>query len=237
MRRLFVAPVVDPVSVPDWFRGFNPVYCDPDLCAGGYRRHLPHWRYEGATYFVTFRLKDSVPGPVVKAMRAEMAEWRRRISKERESNGGLLSTLTVEAWEHFQKERFRRLERLMDSGQGACVLRDVALRGCVAQALRHFDGERCRMGAFVIMPNHVHAVCQPFPGFALEDLTASWKKFTAQEINDRLGRRGQMWQHESFDRIVRDPGHYRRIVRYVLRNPEKAGVFENEATVWVRPEP
>ncbi|MCX7706539.1 MAG: hypothetical protein N2204_00835 [Anaerolineae bacterium] len=30
-----------------------------------YRRKLPHWQPEGAMYFVTFRLTDSLPGLVI----------------------------------------------------------------------------------------------------------------------------------------------------------------------------
>ena len=51
--------------VPDWFRPCDPRWSDPALDAGSYRRNLPHLRIEGATYFVTFRLNDSLPESVV----------------------------------------------------------------------------------------------------------------------------------------------------------------------------
>ena len=38
-----------------------------------YRRHMPHWRQDGATYFVTIRLADSIPETVV----AQWNEMRR----------------------------------------------------------------------------------------------------------------------------------------------------------------
>ncbi len=46
----------DSVEIPAGFRGL-----DPDLEVRIYRRGLPRWRQEGATYFVTFRLVDSLP--------------------------------------------------------------------------------------------------------------------------------------------------------------------------------
>ena len=41
---------------PPGFRGL-----DPNKSLRIYTRHLPHWRQDGATYFVTFRLADSLP--------------------------------------------------------------------------------------------------------------------------------------------------------------------------------
>src|SRR5256712_856223 len=39
------------------------------------RRHLPHWNQDGATYFVTFRLADSVPNALLKQWRNELETW------------------------------------------------------------------------------------------------------------------------------------------------------------------
>ena len=44
------------LSAPPNFRGLHP-----DLPVTMYHRHLPHWRQEGAIYFVTFRLADALP--------------------------------------------------------------------------------------------------------------------------------------------------------------------------------
>lgn len=48
---------------------FNPFHAKSPVTI--YRRHLPHWRQEGAMYFVTFRLADSIPPAV-------LAEWKER---------------------------------------------------------------------------------------------------------------------------------------------------------------
>ena len=41
-------------------------------------RRLPHWRQEGATYFVTFRLDDALPQAATRRLQAERENWLRR---------------------------------------------------------------------------------------------------------------------------------------------------------------
>ena len=48
---------------------------DPAKPLSVYRRNLPHWRQDGATYFVTFRLADSVPLDKVRQWRNERNCW------------------------------------------------------------------------------------------------------------------------------------------------------------------
>ena len=40
------------LDAPPGFRGLHP-----DIPVTMYERHLPHWRQDGATYFVTFQAK------------------------------------------------------------------------------------------------------------------------------------------------------------------------------------
>jgi len=40
-----------------------------------YHRNLPHWRQEGVTYFVTFRLADSIPDHVRQGWEDEKGNW------------------------------------------------------------------------------------------------------------------------------------------------------------------
>ena len=87
--------------------------------------------------------------------------------------------------------------------------------------LRHFDGDRVLQIAWVVMPNHVHAVFVLNPAWSLEKIILSWKGFTARKINPLLGRTGNFWQRDYFDRLVRDAKHLANCVRYIRRNPEK----------------
>ncbi len=227
----FPTPGMENLRIPDWFVPFSLRWSDPERMKAGYRRKLPHWRFEGGTYFVTFRLHDSLPRCVAEALHRETAEWEKRIAAERSAMNGLLSATTHKAHEDFQREHFRQLETHLDTCHGSCLLREPAHRAIVHHAMCYFQNDRCRMAAFVIMPNHVHALCQPLPGWPLENLAGSWKKHTADKINVRLRTAGRLWQPETHDRLVRDGDHFRRAVRYIARNPRK--LRAGEASVWI----
>ncbi len=95
----------------------------------------------------------------------------------------------------------------------------------VANAVKYFDGQRYSVGAWVIMPNHVHVVLWPHPGHTLSEILHSWKSFTSKEANKLLHRKGEtFWQAESFDHIIRDDDERERLVHYVENNPVKAGL-------------
>ena len=48
---------------------------DPSEPIGNLSGNLPHWRQDGATYFVTFRTTDSLPKQKIQQWLAECAEW------------------------------------------------------------------------------------------------------------------------------------------------------------------
>jgi REP element-mobilizing transposase RayT len=103
-------------------------------------------------------------------------------------------------------------------------MKDEQAAGIVDSALRHFDGERYDLLAWVVMPNHVHALLTPQAGHTLDKILHSWKSFTANEINKLLQRDGSLWQHEGYDHIVRSPDALWTIARYITDNPRKAGI-------------
>ena len=236
MSEPFPTPSLENLRIPEWFVPFSLRWSAPERMKAGYRRKLPHWRYEGGTYFVTFRLHDFLPPAIAEALHREAAKWETTIAAERAAMDGQLSATTRKAHEDFRREHFRNLETQLDECHGSCLLRDATHRAIVQDALLHFQNERCRVAAFVIMPNHVHALCQPLPGWSLENLAGSWKKRTADKINARLNREGRLWQPETHDRLIRDGEHLRRAVRYLNRNPQKARLSTDEATVWLSEE-
>jgi REP element-mobilizing transposase RayT len=83
------------------------------------------------------------------------------------------------------------------------------------------------------MPNHVHFVFRFFEENKthLSKLMQSIKGGSAYRINRFLNKHGQLWQHESYDHLVRDNAELNRITGYVLQNPVKAGLC-NEAKKW-----
>ena len=58
----------------------------------------------------------------------------------------------------------------------------------------------------------------------LAGIVHGWKSYTAKEANRLLRRTGVFWQREYYDHLVQDEAEFRRVVRYVLENPVKAGL-------------
>ena len=74
------------------------------------------------------------------------------------------------------------------------------------------------------MPNHVHALLETRAGSPLGAVVHSWKSFTAVEANRALGREGDFWMPDYFDRFIRDSNHLKAAIEYIESNPVKAGL-------------
>ncbi|HXR03738.1 MAG TPA: DNA polymerase III subunit alpha, partial [Verrucomicrobiae bacterium] len=197
---------------------------DKSRPAGIYSRALPHWQQEGVTYFVTFRLADSLPQEVYKQWRDERDAALREARQATKVSDGEKQELA----EKIAEEYAEKLERHLDQGIGECWLRNGGVAQLVEDALRHFDGERYLLGSYVIMPNHIHVLVRPAMEHKLSEILQSWKSFTAKEANKLLGRAGEFWQPESFDHIVRNEQQLEKFSRYIQENPVKAGLREGE---------
>ncbi len=174
------------------------------------RGYLPHLDQPEIIQSVTFRLADSIPADVVVGWKNELA----LTGKEAASDPRCA-------------ELRDRIERYAGQGHGACWLRDGRVADQVENALLHFDGVRYRLLAWVIMPNHVHALIETMSGFPLEGVIHSWKSFTAKKINRILGRSGQVWEQDYFDRYIRDEKHLATVLDYIEQNPVKAGLVDS----------
>ena len=60
-------------------------------------------------------------------------------------------------------------------------------------------------------------------GYVLEKILHTWKSYTAHEINRLLHRRGQLWQAESYDHLVRSERQLVALRKYIRGNPERKG--------------
>ena len=166
------------------------------------RGRLPHWEKQGAAYFITFRLADSLPKSVLEKIAGERedivrtaAHLRRNLSSDERTNIQRLSTKVIEAY--------------LDRGAGTCYLRQPALADEVVHALRHFDGQRYRLLAWSVMPNHVHVVVRMLPSWTLASVVHSWKSFTAKRANQILhAGTGNIFRGEKeyYDHLIRDKG-------------------------------
>ncbi len=160
-----------------------------------FRGNLPHIYKEGCSYFVTFCLFDVVGARLQSKRRFEPADDPEAMSSAFEP-----------------------------SISGSCLLREPGVSTLVENSLLHFQGDRYALSAWCVMPNHVHAVVTPYGNHTLLQILHSWKSFTAHEITNRLQRTGPVWQHETFDHLIRGPESFGKFVSYTEQNPVAAGL-------------
>ena len=222
-----------PIKIPESFKGL-----DPDKSIEVYRRKLPHWRQENATYFVTFRQADALPKTAINGLELEKKNY---LSQLRQSD--LKPEARREIHERFHKRYGVLLDRYLDAGTGSCRLRTAENARLVIDALRFFDrnnpsltentaAPHYELYSAVVMPNHCHVLVRPIPGHDLEKILQSWKSFTSRQLNKTAGVTGSFWQPDNFDRIVRDEAHYRKVIHYIRRNPEKAKLPPSGYQLW-----
>jgi REP element-mobilizing transposase RayT len=169
-----------------------------------HRGYLPHIDTLLAWQSVTFRLWDSLSQAVLARVDAALVQMPEDTRCD---------------------ERLCRIHALLDDGLGSCLLRDHA--DLVRDIILDGDGRDYRIGAWVVMPNHVHLLVGPPAGgerIALAALMQRWKGASARAINTCRGSTGRIWQPDYFDRIIRDQDHATQVVDYILDNPVSAGL-------------
>ena len=193
-----------------------------------YQRHLPHWRQQGVTYFITFRLADSIPRAVRRQWEYERSAWlsARGITCNPSDHDvrSAVGMLSVQEQSAFHKHFNRQVQACLDRSLGACHLRRpecIALfRNCVLEG----DGESHHVGDFVIMPNHVHLLVTPAEGHELTVIVKRIKGASAVDCNRVIGRSEAFWQAESYDHIVRSFEQLQQYRQYIADNPKQAGI-------------
>jgi hypothetical protein len=103
-----------------------PSKAPSEIHKGWYSRHsLPHFDEPGLQQFITFRLFDAVPLPV-------MDEWKEEL--------GWLESLPPT--DPRVMELHNRIARYEDAHHGACWLRQPDIAEMVENTLLHFDAQR-----------------------------------------------------------------------------------------------
>ena len=173
------------------------------------RGYLPHFDRSGLYQAITYRLWDSLPGSAGVPPASPPQTDKEKI------------------------ERRKQIEQELNKGYGSCILKENKCAKIVVDAWKYFDGKRYDLVAYVVMPNHVHLLIKTYEGFPLSKIIHSWKSFTAHEINKHLkpkeicgqnARAPKVWQHEYFDRFIRDEEHFAQAITYIHENPVKAGL-------------
>jgi putative transposase len=191
-----------------------------------YQRNLPHWRQDGATYFVTFRLGDSIPQAVFDQWEYEKQVWLAargiRVSKGDEDWARQIECLPRVEQHRFHKHFNRLFHAALDQCRGACQLKRTDCLAAVRERSLEDDSGAYHLGDFVIMPNHIHLLVLPSPSSELEQLLKAIKGSTARRCNQLLGKAGRFWMPDSYDHIVRSLEELVRFRQYIADNPKKA---------------
>ena len=174
------------------------------------RGYLPHRDATGLLQAVTFRLADSLPQEKLARLEEELTD--------------LPETLRG-------AERRQRIEQWLDVGMGCCALRHPEMASQMRDALRHFDGQRYRLIAWCIMPNHVHILMETFAPLARivqgwKSVTARWALAQNEELCLGIPDSKHLWMRDYWDRYIRNDGHFESVVFYIHQNPVRAGLCE-----------
>ncbi|QJD58690.1 transposase [Pseudomonas sp. gcc21] len=177
-----------------------------------YSGSAPHRDDPHCIQFITFRLADSIPQHLLR----ELARESKTLP---ESERGSYQRRNIELW--------------LDSGLGCCALRNQKMAAALEDALKYHHGQRYRLIAWCIMPNHVHVLIDTW--YSLPKIVQTWKSVTTRWMflnNDRLRLRvptRSLWMRDYWDRFVRDEHHFRTAVEYIHQNPVKAGLCRTAA--------
>ena len=209
------------------FKPFNP-HAEVKL----YRRHLPHWRQKGATYFVTFRLADSIPKSILLQWREERNLWLKAHGiidgLSEDDKAKRYASIPEKERKRVERDDAKRLHLELDRCHGCCLLRHERNAKILREALLHFHGNRCWIGDFIIMPNHVHLLVQPFDVHPLEEWLKSIKVFVARRVEKKQMGEGRVFQQESYDRIVRNREGLVAYRKYIANNGTKSSLPESD---------
>lgn len=166
-----------------------------------------------------------------------------------------------------QYNRFIRYEQILDSAEyGKRWLSNERVAKVIKDAVHYRDGNKYKLIAYTIMPNHIHLIFIPIVKskstesinrkttveriarfaqdgeqtqelkyqsdsdeslYIVTNIMRDLKKFTAKEANKILNRKGNFWQHESYDHVIRDERELRKLVQYILNNPIKSGLTDD----------
>ncbi|WP_455824721.1 REP-associated tyrosine transposase [Pseudomonas graminis] len=107
------------------------------------------------------------------------------------------------------------------------LFRDFHLgRLLVAEFKRAHDAGLVDSLAWVIMPDHFHWLFE-LNDTTLADVIRRTKSRSALSVNQVRGSRERFWQRGYHDRAVRADEDLRKMARYIIANPLRAGLVEH----------
>lgn len=201
-----------------------------------YKQRLPHFQPVGATFFVTFRLFDSIPFDELKVLRYRydvLIANNVRI-KNLEDRKKKIIEIRNKYFEEYD-------EKLNVAKSGPVHLKNPTIANIVKQQLHKYDGSLYELICYTVMSNHVHMlisteiqvpddIYEDIDGIKFTPLDQIMKKIkgpTAIYSNRILGRQGRFWVKESFDKLIYNERMLDEVVSYILNNPVKAKIVQD----------
>jgi putative transposase len=88
---------------------------------------------------------------------------------------------------------------------------------------KYFQKNRLKILSYVLMPNHVHFILIPREKDSLARAFNVTQMVYAQYMNEKKSTTGHLWGNRYYSCVL-DPAHLYRAIRYVERNPVRAGL-------------
>jgi REP element-mobilizing transposase RayT len=116
-------------------------------------------------------------------------------------------------------------------------------RSLVLESCLHDNGRAFDLKVAVVMPDHVHLIFTPWIDYdamevwSLARIMDGIKGASAHRVNKASGRKGRVWQAESFDHVLRSSENLDAKIQYLLENPMRAGLAIDWRTypwLWVK---
>ena len=104
------------------------------------------------------------------------------------------------------------------------VFRSRGAAQVLLDAIEFQRADRVLVLAYVVMPDHFHALVAPTAPWTISKVMQSIKGYTSRVLNDRNGERGRLWQPGFYDRVIRGESQLSDCVEYIHENPVKAGL-------------
>jgi REP element-mobilizing transposase RayT len=193
-----------------------------------WRGRLPHWEVEDRRYFVTIHLAGAIP--------LHGQERIQSIASELEK----LQRFNHERRLQIQRHIFAEMESWLDRASQVDHLRRVEIAEIVIEAIQFRENTQWHMFEYVVMPSHLHlffevadvARVRESGTGRLKGILEQFKRWTGHQAAKLISVDGnRFWQDEWFDHWSRSDEEDERIIAYIRRNPEKAGLVK-DYTEW-----
>lgn len=190
-----------------------------------YKRNLPHYQPEYGIFAITFRLAFSLPNRIIEILKEEKEDFERNIL--------ILKGKKLQDYKNeFERKYFETFDTFLNKYSKSPMwlsIDSIAVK--VKESLHFMDKKMYDLFAYCIMPNHVHVMIKPLRKsnnvvYSLANIMYSLKRFTANECNRLLEKKGQFWHNESYDHFIRDDKDFEYQLYYLLNNPIKAKLID-----------